>query len=119
MERRGKESPGLEEEAHRLGLQAPGEVQTWPSEPPSPRAQGAIRPGLWFTQGLQFMTVLSTRQHHNVGRKVCALELVVWVQILAWPLVSCVSLIMFLNLSGPDWFHLQNGANNSIYLLGL
>lgn len=68
--------------------------------------------GLWFT------TVLSTGQHHNVGRKECVLELVVWVQILAWPLVSCASLIMFLNLSGPEWLHLQNGANNSVYLLG-
>lgn len=42
-----------------------------------------------------------------------------WVQILALPIISCVTLDRLLNPSGPQFPHLQDKANDSIYIIEL
>lgn len=79
----------------------------------APKTTTTLSPGLCSYGLLVFFTTVPGTQPVRV------LELVVWVQILALPLISCVTLDKLLHLSGPQYPHLQHEANNSIYLIGL
>lgn len=72
------------------GLQAPGEVQTWPKNCHRPEQKRNLWQGLSLCTG-SVTPVLSKWQRHCVGIKVWVLELAVWVQTLALPFISCVT----------------------------